>query len=591
MDHLAVHLVHALAGDVALEVVATVDDGQPVGLGTLEGAHDLGHGRRVAQGGGRIGHELRGGEVVVEFGAEHDVADFDDVDFAQQQAGSIGDGQHTVARARYLMDYLAQLHVGGDGLIVAVDDGVEAHERQHGMVGMVGDKLALASQPESVDAVGFEDVDGQVAGHGDNHERHEEIVAAGNLGYEENARQRGMHDARHDTRHAQQREVLLRDVDTHLVHVPQPRKEEPREAADEERGGKRAATAAAAVGGAGGEDLGEQHEGDVQNQVFGMAIEQGTAQHLVPVGLSLAVEQQVDAVVALAVERREEEDERAEQQAANEEADVGAVLEAGKHVLAGIHGADEVEADQSARHAQEDAGRHAVHGPVAVKMEAEEHGIARKDVGEARGGDTRHEDGQERGHGEVNHQHLEREDESGNGGLEDAGDGSGGTAADEGHERLVVQTEHLAQVGADGRAGEHDGSLGTHGTAKADGDGRSNDAGPHVVGLQPRAVRRDGIEDARDAVRDIVLDNVAHEERGQVDTDDGIDQVEPVVGVSLEVTRQQCHDLVDESMEHEGRHRRQQTYQERQDKQKHLVAHVLHAPLVQPLYPRHGIHF
>ena len=111
-----------------------------------------------------------------------------------------------------------------------------------------------------------------------------------------------MHHSRHDSSHTQESEILLRHIDSHLIDVPQARKEEPREAADKQRRCERTTTASAAIGSSRGKHLGEEHQRDVYNKVFGMAIEQGAVEQLVPVGLRLAVEQQVDAVVSLAIE-------------------------------------------------------------------------------------------------------------------------------------------------------------------------------------------------------------------------------------------------------------------------------------------------
>ena len=171
--------------------------------------------------------------MVIEFGTEHDVADFDDINLAQQYAGSIGNGQYTVARTRNIVDHLSQIHIGINSLKIAVDDGIKTHQRQRSVVGMVCLQLTLLGQSHAVDAVFFEDVDGEIARHGHNHQRHEEIVATGNLGNKEYACQRGMHDTRHNTRHSQQREILLGNIDTNLMHIPQTREEESREAANE----------------------------------------------------------------------------------------------------------------------------------------------------------------------------------------------------------------------------------------------------------------------------------------------------------------------------------------------------------------------
>ena len=157
------------------------------------------------------------------------------------------------------MHHLPQFHVRVHPLIVAIYHGVETHQRQHGMVSMVSHQLALTRQSHAIDAVRLEDVDGEVGADGDNHERHEEVVAAGNLGNEEDAGQGGMHHARHHAGHAQQGEVLLGHIDTDIVDVPQSCKEESGEAADEQRGCEGTAATAAAIGGRGGKDLGEHH--------------------------------------------------------------------------------------------------------------------------------------------------------------------------------------------------------------------------------------------------------------------------------------------------------------------------------------------
>ena len=322
-----------------------------------------------------------------------------------------------------------------------------------------------------------------------------------------------------------------------------------------------------------------------------MAIEQRAIQYLIPVSLRLTVQQQVDRVIALTIERRKHEDERTQNGTTNEQLYVGLVLEAGKHILADIHRTDEIQRHQSTGDAQQHTGRHTLYRPVRVEMEGEHDRIAREDIREAGGCHARYEDRQQRGHRQVDHQHLERKHQSCDRRLKDACYRPSCTTAYERHQRLIVQSEQLAEVGANGRTSEYDWRLSSHTAAKADGDGRSDYARPCVMCLQTRAVRRYGIEDARNAMRDIILDNIAYEERGEIDADDGIDQIEPVVGVSMELTRQQVDNHVDESMQHVSSHCRQQAHDERQDKQKHLVAHVGYTPVVQLYQPRRSIPF
>ena len=49
MHHLAVGFIEALSRDIALQVIAAVDDWQPVGLGAFEGTHDMCHRCRITQ--------------------------------------------------------------------------------------------------------------------------------------------------------------------------------------------------------------------------------------------------------------------------------------------------------------------------------------------------------------------------------------------------------------------------------------------------------------------------------------------------------------------------------------------------------------
>ena len=87
-------------------------------------------------------------------------------------------------------------------------------------------------------------------------------------------------------------------------------------------------------------------------------------------------------------------------------------------------------------------------------------------------------------------------------------------------------------------------------------------------------------------MRDIVPNDIAYKERRQPDAHDGIDQVEPVVGLRMKAACEQRHDGIDEAMQNVGCHRREQSNHKSQDEQKHLVAHVGHTPFVQSYQPR-----
>ena len=84
---------------------------------------------------------------------------------------------------------------------------------------------------------------------------------------------------------------------------------------------------------------------------------------------------------------------------------------------------------------------------------------------------------------------------------------------------------------------------------------------------------------------DIVFDDIAHKQRRQIDTYDRIDQIEPVGTCAVERTGKQQHDLVDDPMEDESSHCRKEANNQSENDHEHLLADMLHPPLVQPLEP------
>lgn len=176
------------------------------------------------------------------------------------------------------------------------------------------------------------------------------------------------------------------------------------------------------------------------------------------------------------------------------------VVHSGKQVLTRVHRPHEIEAYKSTEDAKKNAGRRAFQRPTVVEVEGEKAVVAGKDIGEARCRDTRNEDGEQGGHREVDHQHFEREYESGYRRLENAGDGRRRTAAHKPDELAVVHAEQLAQVGTDGTARQDYRRFGTDRSAAADGNARRDDARPAVVPLQLGLLGRYGVEYAGDSV-------------------------------------------------------------------------------------------
>ena len=79
---------------------------------------------------------------------------------------------------------------------------------------------------------------------------------------------------------------------------------------------------------------------------------------------------------------------------------------------------------------------------------------------------------------------------------------------------LSIEPEHATQITANGRTREHNGSLGTHRTTKPDGDGRSNDAAPAVVGLDVALFASYSKENLGDTMSNVVANDTPHKNGG-----------------------------------------------------------------------------
>ena len=498
--------------------------------------------------------------MMVELRTEHHITDLHDLHLAQKHTGRVQHREHRRVATTDTMDNLTQFGIGRHTLIIALDDRIQIHQRQHGMVGMMGNELTFLGQTRTIDAMRLEDNNSKVRAYGHNHQRHKKTITAREFGNEKHTGQRGMHHTRHDTGHAHQSEILLGDIHTDLVDVPQTREQETRETAHKQTRREGTTTTATAIRGRTGNDLRQQNQSDIAQDQTTLTREQGVVENLVPVGLGTAIEQQVDAAITLAIKGREQEDEQTQNGTANGQTDIRMVLVTGEDPLAETHHPDEIERDESTGDAQEHTGGDALNRPLTVEMEGEQRRITTEDIGETRRRDTRHQYGQKRRHGHVDHQHLKGEHQACYRGLEDTGNGSGRTTTDKGHQRLTVEMEDLTEVRTNGGAGQHNRRLGSHRATKADGYGRGNDRRPGVMRTDARLVGGDGIEDARDAMGNIVLDNVTHKEGGEIDTHHGIDQVEPVGPRLLERTGQEHHNLVDDPMQGEGCHCGEETH-------------------------------
>ena len=65
VNHFAIHVIHAFAGDIALQVTVGIKDREPVGLSAFESFHNLRHRSTVAQYSSRLYHQLMSLEMVI----------------------------------------------------------------------------------------------------------------------------------------------------------------------------------------------------------------------------------------------------------------------------------------------------------------------------------------------------------------------------------------------------------------------------------------------------------------------------------------------------------------------------------------------
>ena len=181
-----------------------------------------------------------------------------------------------------------------------------------------------------------------------------------------------------------------------------------------------------------------------------------------------------NALETLTVERGHQEDEDAQGDTAHGKSQptVAQTLEAG---LDAVDEGDEIQGHKAAEHAQQHHKGDARGIERFALGEEELDIVAGEGVGHR---STCHRSGNQRDGGscrEVEHEHLDGEQHTGDGSLEDACDTGCRATSHEHRQQLGLEFEGLTQVAADGSTSEHDGALGTHRTAEADGQRRGDE--------------------------------------------------------------------------------------------------------------------
>ncbi len=180
------------------------------------------------------------------------------------------------------------------------------------------------------------------------------------------------------------------------------------------------------------------------------------------------------------------------------------------------------------------------------------HSTPHKDIGEGSRRYGGNQQGDQVGHGQVQHQHLKRKHQPGNRGFEDSRNGPCSPASDHQDDIFVVHPEKPCEVGTNGRPGKYDGGFRAHRTSKPDGYAAGDHRRPCIVPFQTAVLARNGIQNLADTVVDIVFYHVFHKKIGDGDTDEGVSQEKNVEGIDREhVGEEKLHE-VNEFLEHQG---------------------------------------
>ena len=425
----------------------------------------------------------------------------------------------------------------------------------------------------------LEGVDTEVGNRRGGEQRHQELVAAGDVSDEEGGHEGCVHHARHHGRHADQGEAG--GIQRHGAQlVAEHGHEVARQAAQDERGAEGAAHAAGADGGGGGHGL-EQDEGEEDAEGSPGVARQRAVYRVVKQAGGIAVEQLGEHPVALAVEGREEVDEHAQQQAAHEDARPGIAM-LGEPALDPVGGAQEIERHEGAEDAKHHVERQLREGEVVHHLELELHLAPHEEIGRRGRDQRRDEQRQGGGGGEVEEKHLDHEEDAGEGCLEDARDGTGGAAAEQEPHRLGTQAEPASDIAPDGRAGGGYRCLETHAAAEGHRDGRRHQRGPHILGRQLRPLATDGQQHRGEPVAYVATHYIPDKQHRKQYTHQRKHQHHHVAphGRQLAHARHEAAGVVHHIFEQHRSQSAHQTHHHGQQQQHALLAHVAQAPTV-----------
>ena len=300
-----------------------------------------------------------------------------------------------------------------------------------------------------------------------------------------------MHDACEHARHACEHAVGDGGVD--VEEIAQCHGDEvAEEGAGEERRSEDAAHAARRVGDGRGHHL-QDHDAEQEEQQDSVLVaDDAEERRVLEERDAVVAHERGDVLVALAVEGGEDEDERAEGDAAEDEFHTP-LFDLGEQPFHEARGAQEIDRQEAGGDADDDID------PDVVQLERRggrvgEHDVfAEKAEGEESAGGGGDEQRHHRRRRQVEHEHFDGEDHRGDGRLEDGRHGRRAAAAEQQDRLLRRQLEEPRQVGAHRRASEHDRGLHTYRTAEANRQRTRYHRTIYVVRTELSSVVADGV--------------------------------------------------------------------------------------------------
>lgn len=113
----------------------------------------------------------------------------------------------------------------------------------------MGEKFTFSCQTKRINTMTFEDTDGEKGTDTYNHQRYKELIATCEFGNQEDTCEWCMHYTSHYSCHSHQSEVLLRNVDSYLILIPESGEKESCKTSNKEGWGEGTTTSACTIGG------------------------------------------------------------------------------------------------------------------------------------------------------------------------------------------------------------------------------------------------------------------------------------------------------------------------------------------------------